>query len=95
MWSVSVKYLKTGTMKFDHITPVLKSLHWLPVEKIIDFKVLPLVYRALQPVSSSSADSKALGIMLLVLPTRDSGMLCQVLLQGANLKTHLFKSTFN
>ena len=25
----------------------LKSLHWLPVEKRIDFKVLLLVYRAL------------------------------------------------
>ena len=39
--------LLTGTKKFDHITPVLKSLHWLPVEKRIDFKVLLLVYRAL------------------------------------------------
>ncbi len=37
----------TGTRKYDHITPVLKSLHWLPVEKRIDFKVLLLTYRAL------------------------------------------------
>ena len=34
----------TGTNKFDLITP--KSLHWIPVEKRIDFKVLLLIYRA-------------------------------------------------
>ena len=36
--------LLMGTKRFDHITHVLKSLHWLLVEKRIDFKVLPLVY---------------------------------------------------
>ena len=36
--------LLTGTKTFDHITPVLKSLHWFPVEKRMDFKVLLLVY---------------------------------------------------
>ena len=30
--------------KHDHITPVLKSLHWLPVEQRIIFKVLLLIY---------------------------------------------------
>ena len=28
----------TDTKKVDHITPVLKSLHWLPVCQIIDLK---------------------------------------------------------
>ena len=37
----------TNTKKVDHITPVLKSLHWLPVCQIIDFKILLLVYKAL------------------------------------------------
>ena len=45
--------LLTGTKKFGHITPVLKSLHWLPVEKRIDFKVLLLVYRALHDQAPS------------------------------------------
>jgi hypothetical protein len=31
----------------EHITPVLKRLHWLPVEKRIVFKVLVLVYKSL------------------------------------------------
>ena len=39
--------LLTGAKKFDRITPVLKSLHWLTVEKRIDFSVLLFVYRAL------------------------------------------------
>ncbi len=37
----------TGTKKHQHITPVLKSLHWLPVRTRIDFKILLLVYKAL------------------------------------------------
>ena len=32
--------------KFDHITPVLKDLHWLPVEQRIEYKVLLLTYKA-------------------------------------------------
>ena len=39
--------LLMGTKKLDHITPVLKSIHWLPVEKRINFKVLLLVCHAL------------------------------------------------
>jgi hypothetical protein len=29
----------TKTKKKDHITPVLKALHWLPVVKRIDYKI--------------------------------------------------------
>ena len=34
----SAARLLTGTKKRDHITPVLASLHWLPVKFRIDFK---------------------------------------------------------
>lgn len=37
----------TNTRKLDHITPVLKSLHWLPVSQRIDYKILLLVYKTL------------------------------------------------
>ncbi len=37
----------TRTRKYEHITPVLRSLHWLPVTFRIDFKVLLLVYKSL------------------------------------------------
>ncbi len=37
----------TRTRTSEHITPVLRSLHWLPVTFRIDFKVLLLVYKSL------------------------------------------------
>ena len=37
----------TKTKKRDHISPVLASLHWLPVKSRIEFKILLLTYKAL------------------------------------------------
>ena len=37
----------TKWRKYDHITPVLVGLHWLPVKQRIDFKILLLTYKAL------------------------------------------------
>ncbi len=37
----------TRTRTSEHITPVLRSLHWLPVTFRIGFKVLLLVYKSL------------------------------------------------
>jgi hypothetical protein len=37
----------TRTKEFGHITPVLASLHWLPVKARADFKVPLLTYKAL------------------------------------------------
>ena len=42
----SAARLITGTRRRDHITPVLFSLHWLPVRRRIKFKLLLLVFRA-------------------------------------------------
>ncbi len=39
--------LLTGTRKKDHISPILASLHWLPVKFRIDFKIAVYVYKAL------------------------------------------------
>ena len=33
------------TRKFDHITPVLRELHWLPVRKRIVYKLAVMVYK--------------------------------------------------
>ena len=33
--------------KYDHITPLLMELHWLPVEQRINFKILLITYKAL------------------------------------------------
>ena len=39
--------LITHTRMHEHITPVLKELHWLPVRQRIIFKLLSLVYKSL------------------------------------------------
>jgi hypothetical protein len=36
--------LITKTKKFDHITPALHELHWLPIAKRIEFKLLVITY---------------------------------------------------
>ncbi len=33
--------------KYEHVTPLLKELHWLPIEKRILFKILVFVFKAL------------------------------------------------
>eukprot|EP00919_Chromeraceae_sp_WS-2016_P047779 GHVR01113210.1.p1 GENE.GHVR01113210.1~~GHVR01113210.1.p1 ORF type:complete len:159 (-),score=7.37 GHVR01113210.1:140-616(-) len=35
----------TGAKRYDHITPVLRSLNWLPVQQRVVFKALVFVYR--------------------------------------------------
>ena len=37
----------SGTSRFEHISPVLMDLHWLPVKKRVDFKLLVITYKAL------------------------------------------------
>jgi hypothetical protein len=37
----------TRSKRFDHITPVLSSLHWLTVEYRIQFKILVISYKAI------------------------------------------------
>ena len=39
--------------KYDHISPVLSSLHWLPIHHRISFKILLLVYKALHNLAPS------------------------------------------
>jgi len=37
--------LVTGTRRSEHITPVLQSLHWLPVRQRIVYKLATLIHR--------------------------------------------------
>ena len=50
--TVTVNYrdlarLITGTRRCDHITPVLRQLHWLPVRQRVGFKIVTLVHQSL------------------------------------------------
>ena len=37
----------TWLITCEHITPVLRELHWLPVRQRVDFKVASLAYQSL------------------------------------------------
>ncbi|KAK3554753.1 hypothetical protein QTP70_033443, partial [Hemibagrus guttatus] len=40
------KHIQAGR-RYEHITPILATLHWLPVKFRIDYKILLLTYKAL------------------------------------------------
>lgn len=44
----SVARAVTKTAKYHHISPVLKSLHWLKINERIHYKILSLTYNILQ-----------------------------------------------
>ena len=52
--------------KFDHVTPLLLRLHWLPVQKRITFKILTLTYKCLH----GSAPSYLQDLITLYTPLR-------------------------
>ena len=39
--------------KYDHISPLLSSLHWLPISQRIEFKFLVLVFKAFRNLAPS------------------------------------------
>ena len=47
----------TGTQKYDHITPVLHSLHWLPIKKRIEYKIFLIIFKCLHNMSPSYLSS--------------------------------------
>ena len=49
----SAARLVCGVKKFDHITPVLRHLHWLPFEFRIKYKILLLTFKALNGMGPS------------------------------------------
>ncbi len=40
------------SLKYDHATPLLKDLHWLPIEKRIMYKYLSLVHKSIHGTAS-------------------------------------------
>src|SRR5258706_436071 len=50
----------TKTPKIHHITPILKSLHWLKINERIHYKILSITYKTLQSQQSSYLHSRLL-----------------------------------
>ena len=49
----AARITRTSTKKYEHVTPSLIDLHWLPVESRIIYKILLLVYKAINGFSPS------------------------------------------
>jgi hypothetical protein len=72
--------------KYDHVTPLLRELHWLPVPQRIVFKTLLLTYKAL----NNEAPPYLRDLLSLHQPTRNLRSSCDPLLLDipkARLKT--------
>ncbi len=41
----------TRSRKYDHITPIVQSLHWLPIKFRISYKILLLAYKAINDLA--------------------------------------------
>jgi hypothetical protein len=44
--------LVAGANKFDHVTPLLRERHWLPVWQRINFKIAVLMFKCLHGMSA-------------------------------------------
>ncbi len=49
----AVTMLLTRAKKTDHVSPILASLHWLPVHFRIQFKIILFVFKALNGQATS------------------------------------------
>ena len=49
----SAARLITGVKRSDHITPTLKQLHWLPINRRIQFKVMCFTFKAINGAAPS------------------------------------------
>ena len=87
----------TRTNFFNHITPVLGSLHWLPIKAWADFKVLLLTYKALHGLAPTYLSH----LVLPYIPTRalqsqDEGLLIvpRISKQTAGGKAFSYRAQF-
>ena len=82
--------LLAGFSRFDHITPVLCDLHWLPVKQRIIFKILVLTYKCIHGLSPSYLSS----MLSLYQPVRnfrrDDLLLCVPFTRSTRVKSSAF-----
>ena len=45
--------LLTSARRCDHITPLLRQLHWLPVQRQVEFKIACLVHQTLASLATT------------------------------------------
>ena len=72
----------TKKKKYDHVTPLLQKLHWLPIEKRIIFKILIITYKCLNGVGPFYITSDLLTIQ----PVRNTRSANTILLHQPRTK---------
>ena len=70
--------LVSGIGRSDHVTPIMKDLHWLPLGAPIDFKILHLTFRILNDLASYYLSSLLLKYQRAHLLRLSNGLLLQV-----------------
>ena len=78
----------TLTRKYTHITPILKSLHWLPIEQHIKFKILLSVFHCVQ----GSAPQYNLSLINVYRVAQNNGTVDTVDFSGLCSNQQLFSS---
>ncbi len=72
----AVARVLTRSGKYDHITPILQSLHWLPIKYCISYKILLLTYKALNGLAPAYLTSPSISLQSIMLPkVANSGLL--------------------
>ncbi len=49
--NAAARVLTTRSRKYDNFTPILQSLHWLPIKFRISYKILLLTYKTLNSLA--------------------------------------------
>jgi len=47
----SAARIVTNTRKYDHLTPIVHKLHWIPVRQRIHFKILFITYKSINDIA--------------------------------------------
>ena len=76
----------TRSGKYEHITPILKSLHWLPIHARIDYKIALLVYKAM----NGRAPSYIQDLLVPYVPNRNLRSTGTGLLQEPKFRTKTY-----
>ena len=84
----SLAHVITNTSKYQHITPTLNKLHWLPIKQRIDYKIGLLTYKTICQAFS------VIGPRLWNSLPPDTRNSFSLPIFRSRLKTHLFKIAF-
>jgi hypothetical protein len=87
----SAARLITLTRKHDHITPILRTLHWLPVKYRIIYKILLLTYKCLHGIAPVYLQE----LIKLYTPTRNLRSLSQFRLTNSSPSTQYGHRSFS